>query len=80
MNSINTGEACTQSCCLDSLGVAWEGPVGQGGRVAPGGSLEAESSAERGGQTRLGHLIGDTGYLEVEERAWREESCGLTLL
>lgn len=47
MNSLNTGEACTESCCVDRLDVAWEGPVGQGGRVAPGGSLEAESSAER---------------------------------
>lgn len=35
---------------------------------------------QKGGQTRLGHLLGDPGYLEVEERAWREESCGLTLL
>lgn len=41
----------------------------QADMVAPGGSLEAKSSTERGGQTRLGHVMWDPGYLRVEKRA-----------
>lgn len=73
-------EGHTASCCVGRLDVAWEGPVGQGRQGGSWQKPRPESSAERGGQTRLGHLMWDPEYLGVEDREQREGSGGLILL